>query len=131
MIHTFLKLYFNEFNNAFTNYLQSEKTADPAAFISLYSATLQNINQEALGSGIPEIFVIRYGELCHFQLDSIYASLEGIASSRFYSRPDDKITAMLDILLCHLVFITLDAERTLNDLNGKMEAVLKGSIFDK
>jgi hypothetical protein len=132
MTHAYLKLYFKEFKKGITEFIESYEDANgPMNFIILYKETLTRINKEALGVGIPEIFLNRYDQLCKGQKESVYISLENILNSHFYSQAEDKIVAMLDILLSHLVFIILDAERTLNDLNGKMEVALAGSIFDR
>lgn len=59
MIHAFLKLYFNEFKKAMTKYIETFNPEDnPITFIALYNRILNDINDEALGAGIPEIFVI-------------------------------------------------------------------------
>lgn len=132
MTHTFLKLYFNEFKEGITGFVDTfDDSIDTMSFIVLYKETLSKINKEALGLGIPEIFLNKYDEICKGKTEAVYISLENILRSHFYSQPDSKITAMMDILLSHLVYIILDAERTLNDLNGKMETALAGGIFDR
>lgn len=131
MIRTFLKLYFSEFEESTRLYMNNHNASvNPISFITLFTQTLNDINKEALAKGIPDLFINRYDELCSAKTQAVYVSFENVLKSRFYSTTMDKITAMLDMLMSHLVFITLDAEKTLNDLNGRMEFVLKGSIFE-
>ena len=130
MIHAFLKLYFSEFKKQINIFLNSNKDNEPLRFIELFTHTLEKIDDEALCIAIPEIFIKKYNLLQQSHVESIYASLENIANSQFYHDNTDKISAMFDVLICHFVFITLDSEKTLNELNGRMEAALKGSIYE-
>jgi len=130
MIRVFLKLYIKQFQIILNEFIISEMYKNPEIIISLYLNALKNIEQTSLLQCIPPVFLNKYNELEKDHLNSIYSDIENIISSSFYQTYMDKSTAILDIFMYHFVFIILNSERSLNQLNGHIEESLSNTIFD-
>lgn len=131
MIRVFLRLYINQFQIILNQFITTKMYKQPEAIIPLYLEILNRIQQSSLLQCIPSIFLDKYNELEHDHSNSIYADIENIISSSFYKSYMDKSTAILDIFMYHFVFIILNSEKSLNQLNGEMENVLINTIFDE
>ncbi len=131
MIRVFLKLYIKQFQIILNEFVTSEMYKIPETIIPLYLDTLNKIEQLSSLQCIPSIFLDKYNELEKDHLNSIYSDIENIISSGFYKSYMDKSTAILDVFMYHFVFIILNSEKSLNQLNGQMESILVNSIFDE
>jgi len=131
MIRVFLKLYIKQFQTVLNEFIMDEMYKTPETIIPLYLDTLSKIEQSSLLQCIPSIFLNKYNELEKDHLNSIYSDIENIMSSSFYQSYMDKSTAILDVFMYHFVFIILNSEKSLNQLNGQMETVLVNTIFDE
>ncbi|MCK9198641.1 MAG: hypothetical protein M0P49_03470 [Bacilli bacterium] len=131
MIRVFLKLYIKQFQVILNEFIMDEMYKTPETIIPLYLDTLNKIEQSSVLQCIPSIFLNKYNELEKDHLNSIYSDIENIMSSSFYKSYMDKSTVILDVFMYHFVFIILNSEKSLNQLNGQMEKVLINTIFDE
>jgi len=131
MIRVFLKLYIKQFQIILNEFVISEMYKTPETIVPLYLDTLNKIEQLSSLQCIPSMFLDKYNELEKDHLNSIYSDIENIISSGFYQSYMDKSTAILDVFMYHFVFIILNSEKSLNQLNGQMENILTNSIFDE
>ncbi len=131
MIKVFLKLYLKQFKIIFIDFIDSGDYMTPEKIIPIYLDALDKIEKSAILKCIPVIFLDKFNLLQRDHLGCIYNSIENIVTSNFYKNYTDKTTAILDVFMYHLVFIVLNSEKSLNELNGQMEKVLENSIFSE
>lgn len=129
MIRVFLKLYIKQFKVNLMDFIENDKYLEPESIIPIYLETISKIEKSAILKCVPQIFLDKYNTLESEHLDSIHTNIENIISSNFYDCYMDKSVAILDVFMYHFVFIILNSEKSLNELNGKMESSLENTIF--
>jgi hypothetical protein len=130
MVKVFLKNYFVTFSDYMYNFINDEKYINPEELIGGYLEILNKIDSSSVSLGIPEIFLEKYRDIQSAYSKSIYVAIEDIISSYFYDNYMKKMTAILDLLMFNSIIINLTSEDVLNTMNGELETLLKGTIFD-
>lgn len=92
--------------------------------------TFTNIDNKALGKGVPSIFIEKYRGWNIRRIEMVIDVIRSIAESRFYMTDFDKLNAILDTLVLYVRLTIVDAESTIDELNGELERELKGTRFD-
>lgn len=91
---------------------------------------LSEAEDDALKKGIPSIFIEKYRKWNSENIKIMIDSVNQICSSKFYLTNYDKMLAILDVLKYSFRVMIIDAEQTINELNGDLERALKGTKYD-
>jgi hypothetical protein len=136
VVRAFLKLKFTVFNDRLKEYIRNnvqdeEICTDGTLCIgNLVVDCLKEYEDKARTKGVPDIFIDKFRQWHDPHTDITFESIRSVCESKFYTTNVEKIAAVLDILLYSFRMTIIDAERTINQLNGELEAALKGTIYD-
>jgi hypothetical protein len=86
--------------------------------------------EEALNKGVPSIFLDKFRKWHEIHTTITFDAIRSVCDSKFYDSEYERTAAVLDILLFSFRLTIVDAEKSINELNGQLEQVLKGTIFD-
>lgn len=84
---------------------------------------------KARSEGIPDIFIDKFRVWDFEHTRVLVDSIESIINSNFYNSFEEKVAAILDIMIFSFRLTLVDAEKTINSLNGDLEKALEGTIF--
>jgi hypothetical protein len=131
VISKFLKIKFSTFDKNFSEFIKDETNFQNATKLENLMLNCINIyEQEALQKGVPMLFLEKFRKWNEKHTEITFTSIRSICESKFYSSTYEKTAAVLDILLFSFRLTIVDAEKTINELNGELERILKGTIFD-
>lgn len=131
VVCTFLRIKYLTFSKNLKEYINTVDIEEEIMDLeTLIIDCLKEYEDKARNEGIPDIFINKFrvwnSPHTHILIDSV----QSICTSKFYDSFEEKIVAVLDILTFSFRVTLIDAERTINDLNGELEKALKGTIFD-
>lgn len=133
MAEKYLQLYFQE---SYIVYRELCADYDKYAAVprTIYK-TLHNIvnatNEKAVLAYIPSLFIDKMNARFFKHIDILSQSIAMSSSANLYSSDFEQILSILDM---SLVFIQLEVdtiEDTINSMNGELEKLLKGTVYDK
>jgi len=131
VISKFLKIKFNIFEKNFLDYINTvDSNTNDVNIKKVFLDCISEYEEEAVRKYIPIIFIDKFREWHSCHIEIAFEALKSIGESCFYDSPYEKIAASLDILLFAFRLTIIDAEKTINDLNGELEQVLRGTVFD-
>jgi hypothetical protein len=125
----YLTLYITVFRDGLRDYFKDGAVcALPGEMIRQHQELFLNMKRtvdlRAREMNIPVIFLDKVNER-NRQWDSVmYNDIEDMCNSEFYHDCEDKLAAILDSYTHFLRRLTMDAERTMKELNGELDAVL-------
>jgi hypothetical protein len=127
-IKQFLSIKFKTFkDNSYkwisTNFDNEDCNAD-IIINTLLLDSIKECEDKCLKLGVPKIIVEKLTIWDHSKLHVINSAIQDICNSKFYTNSHDKKAAILDILQAAFHLIVIDSEKTLNILNGDVEAAL-------
>lgn len=97
--------------------------------VGVITSLVREYEEQALRSGVPEIYVQRFARHHMPVVESTIDALASIANSGMYSEKE-KQAAALDILLYAFTLTIYSAEEAISSLNGQLEAALEGRTCD-
>lgn len=133
MAEKYLTIYFTEsyncFHNMCTNYVRVSES--PHTIYKTLHKVVNSTNEQAIAACIPTLFVDKMNTrfFKHIDILSNTIVMANIGSS--YSSEYERISSVLDMAL---LFIQMEAdsiEDTINNMNGELERVLKGTVYDR
>lgn len=130
VVVSFMKIQFKSFyDEALTmvNKLESTDLSDTQKKIFKCVADAED---DAVKNGIPYIFIEKFRKWNSKNIDIMVDYVNQITRSEFYPTKHNKMAAILDILQFSLRIMLVDAEDTINEMNGDLERALKGTVFD-
>lgn len=130
MAKKFLSNYVIKFKEMLTAYINNGDFNHPEELLNLYLKTMKYVNSSSLAIGIPQLFLDKYDEYQDAQTIAINEELKNIISSSFYRTNMDKIIAIFDVITYAFIYVILNAEESLTNMNGELEKALEGTIFD-
>lgn len=130
MAKKFLSNYVTVFRDMLNNYINKGDYNDPSELINLYLKGMNEVRDTSISLGIPEIFLEKYEQYQNAQTIAIYEQLKSITYSSFYKTNMDKIVAIFDTITYAFIYVILNAEETLRNMNGVLEKALENGIFD-
>lgn len=90
----------------------------------LFLSLKREVDVQSKAANIPTIFIDKLNDK-NKQWDSVmYNDIEDMCNSEFYHDCEDKLAAILDSYTHYLRRLTMDAERTMKELNGELDAAL-------
>lgn len=126
----FLKIMFLTFEKNLINYITNMEKFDSKVLEKLYLDSIVEYEEAAIHKFIPLVFVCKFREWHSTHVEIAFEAIRSIGESTFYDSSYEKAAATLDILLFVFRLTIVDAEKTINDLNGELELLLKGTVFD-
>lgn len=130
MAKKFLCIYVTTFEDLLNNYIDRGDYEHPSELIDIYLRGMTEVKTAALSIGVPKLFLDKYEEYQDAQTSAIYEQMKIIVSSDFYESDIEKIITVFDAITYAFIYIILNAERTLRNMNGELERALAGTIFD-
>lgn len=133
VVTKFLKIKFNVFLNNFKNFVNEVENGNYDSSRSVELILVDSIKEfefEARRQQIPDLFIEKYRKWDNTHTQITYDAIKSIIESKYYTTMDEQVAAILDILLFSFRLTIVDAEKTINDLNGELEKFLHGTIFD-
>lgn len=132
VVSKFLKIKFNVFQKNFLCYINSMDTSDSEALDleKIFINSISEYEEEAIRKFIHPIFVSKFHQWNTSHTQVAFEAIKSITESTFYPTPYEKMAATLDILVFAFRLTIVDAEKTINGLNGELEQILKGTVFD-
>lgn len=85
---------------------------------------------QCLSNGVPHIFLDRMREFNYKYFDLIMNTLSDIHQSAYYPNNRFVMTSVLDMMLLYIRLMMSNTEVTINNMNGELQAALKGTVFD-
>lgn len=131
VVCTFLKIKYSTFSKKIREFINNLTLEEENMDLeTLIIDCLKEYEDNSRSAGIPDMFIdkFRIWNSSHTQI--LIDSVQSICASKFYDSFEEKIVAILDILTFSFRITLVDAERTINDLNGELEKTLRGTIFD-
>lgn len=132
MAEQYMKIYFSEaldvYKDMCTNY--KELARSPHTIYKVLHRVVSNTNERAVAACIPSLFIDKMQTRFFKHIDILSNSIV-MADISTYSTAFDQISSVLDM---SLLFIQMEAdtiEETINSMNGELERVLKGTVYDK
>lgn len=86
--------------------------------------------EQCLSKGIPHIFLDKMKEFNYKYFDLIMNTLSDIHQSSYYPTNRYIMTSVLDMMLLYIRLMMSNTEVTINNMNGELQAALKGTVFD-
>ena len=126
----YLKLLFERIEKLMEDCITNLETFNIRELESLYLKTLDEVEEEAIKSGVPAIFIEKFKEWDAEHVSILLDGINRVANSSFYATNYLKMSTTLDQLTTLLIWQMLDIEKTINSLNGDLERAIKGTIFD-
>ena len=134
VVSKFLKIKFLSYDKHLKEFIKKTltitKECDIVEIQNLLINIVKDYEDEINKKGIPDIFIEKFKKLHENNLQIIFDAIGSICTSKFYDSLHEKMAAILDILLFSFRVTFTDVEQTINEINGEIESVLKGSIFD-
>jgi len=134
VVSKFLKIKFLSYDKHLKDFIKktvnTTKECDIVEIQNLLIEIVKDYEDEINKKGIPDIFIEKFKKIHENNLQIIFDAIGSICTSKFYESLYEKMAAILDILLFSFRVTFTDVEKTVNELNGEIESVLKGSIFD-
>lgn len=126
----YLKLLFEHIEKLIEGCITNLETFDIGELEKLYLKTLDEVEEEAIKSGVPNVFVEKFKEWDAVHVSILLDGINRVANSSFYATNYLKMSTALDQLTTLIIWQMLDVEKTINSLNGDLERAIKGTIFD-
>lgn len=125
-VSLFLKIQFKIFRDNILNWAKINHNDDvpPTDIVQVMVSSIQECKVKCVEMKIPDIVLERMSIWQESKLEIFLSSLQDICMSNFYSNIENKKTAILDISQVLLHLVILDAEITVNKLNGQLEKTL-------
>ena len=130
MAKKFLSNYVTIFRDMLNDYINKGDYDNPSELINLYLKGMNEVRSSSISLGIPELFLDKYEQYQNAQTVAIYEQLKSISYSSFYKTNMDKIIAIFDTITYAFIYVILNAEETLVNMNGTLEKALENGIFD-
>lgn len=132
VISKFLKIKFEVFEKKVREYITTLECSDDCVlnFETIMVDCLKEADELALQNSIPTIFLEKFKRWDEQHSGITFNSISDICNSKFYTSNYEKTNAILDILLFSFRLTIIDAEKTISEMNGDLERVLKGTIYD-
>jgi len=128
VICLFLKIKYNIFSKNIKKIIASEST-NCQDLEDIIIASFNECEVKARSEGIPDIFINKFRIWDHDHTKILIDSVDSIIRSNFYSTFEEKVAAILDLMIFSFRLTLVDAEKTINELNGELEKALEGTIF--
>ena len=132
MAEQYMRIYFTEaltvYRDICMNYKELAKT--PHTIYKVLHKIVSNTNDQAVAACIPSLFIEKMQTRFFKHIDILSNSIV-MADISTYSTAFDQISSVLDM---SLLFIQMEAdtiEETINSMNGELERVLKGTVYDR
>lgn len=130
VVVSFMKIQFKTFYDEALNMANNLESIDLSDCQKKIFKCVSNAEDDAIKNGIPNVFIEKYRKWNSKNIDIMVDSVNQIVRSDFYPTKHNKMAAILDILQFSLRIMLVDAEDTINEMNGDLERALKGTVFD-
>ncbi len=127
----YLTLYVSVFRDGLLKYFERrDKICDAAPEMikehqDLFLNLKKEVDDRCREKKLPSLFISKINAKNKNWDVMMFNDIEDMCQSDFYSTCDDKNAAILDSYVYYLRRLIMDAERTMKELNGELEAVLK------
>lgn len=132
MACAYLRIYFNEvlnfYNDLCDNY-ESYANHPHAIYQSLHSV-ISATNAKATMEYVPVLFLDKMSVRFYKHIDLLSQTIITSSINRSYATEFEQISSILDMSLLFLKMEIDTIENTINNTNGELEKLLKGTVFD-
>lgn len=101
------------------------KEIDISEYNNILTKIVVEYEREARDKKIPQVFINKFSQWHTPKIKQIREITEFIVRSSIYDDTVEKTSAILDIILMVLHLTLMDADNTLNNMNGDLDNVLK------
>lgn len=132
MAEKYLTIYFTEAYNFYRDMCVSyrELSSSPHNIYRSLHKIVNNTNEQAIAAYIPTLFIDKMKIRFFKHIDILSNSIVAADITNSYSTEFEQMSSVLDM---SLLFIQMEAdtiEETINSMNGELEHILKGTVYD-
>lgn len=132
MATAYLTIYFEEMQRFYTNVCEhyDEYTVCSRTMYKSLHNTIGIINERATAIYIPKLFLDKMNARFLKHIDILSQTISSSMSKRSYSTEFEQVSSILDMSLLFLHMEVDVIEATINNMNGELQKVLQGTIYD-
>lgn len=133
MAEYFLSLFFGKLRDAILDIVEhyGDYIDDTTLLNNLIIDTINNVKDEAMTNGVPQIFLDKFINYLYKQARILSLSFKDLDKFQYYNGVIEKSAFRLDLGFMLIRCITYEVEEVINNMNGELKSALEGSIFDK
>lgn len=94
-----------------------------ALMVAYVDRLVETYEFQARAQGIPDQVVERFSVWYRPSVETVYAFLQRVSDSRWYSSPEDRLYAVLSFMTSMIDHTLVDAEAMLVGLNGELDGI--------
>lgn len=132
MAKKYLEIYFNEVRNFYINLCNNYDTyvARPRNIYQTLHTVINATNEKAIAVYVPTLFIEKMNVRFFKHIDILSQSIVSSSTKRAYSTEYEQVSSILDMSLLFLHMEVDTIENTINSMNGELERILKGTVYD-
>lgn len=132
MAEAYLEIYFREIRSFYLNLCDNYTSyvSYPHYIYKTLHTVITTTNEKAVAVYVPTLFIGKMNTRFFKHIDILSKSIVSSSSKKSYSTEYEQVSSILDMSLLFLQMEVDTIETTINDMNGELEKVLKGTIYD-
>ena len=132
MAKTYLEIYFREIRSFYLNLCDNYDTyvSSPHNIYQTLHTVINATNEKAVAVYVPTLFINKMNVRFFKHIDILSQSIVSSSTNKSYSSEFEQVSSILDMSLLFLHMEVDTIENTINSMNGELEKVLKGTIYD-
>ncbi len=132
MACTYLRIYFTEILNFYNDLCNNYETYanHPHTIYRNLHSVISATNAKATMEYIPVLFLDKMSVRFYKHIDLLSQTIITSSINRSYATEFEQISSILDMSLLFLKMEIDTIENTINNTNGELEKLLKGTVFD-
>lgn len=132
MAERYLKIYFREAYSVYRHMCSDYRNAanSTRTIYRTLHEIVSNTNEQALAACVPTLFIEKMNVRFFKHIDILSDTIAMANVAKTYSTEFEQISSIFDM---SLLFIQMEAESiedTINTMNGQLEEVLRGTVYD-
>lgn len=132
MAETYLGIYLKNVRNFFITLCDNydNHTVTHNNIYELLHTIINETNKEAVSEYIPSVFIDKMNMKFFKHIDILSQSIQSSSQKNAYSTDFEQMSSILDMSLLFLRMEIDTIESVINGMNGELEKLLKGTIYD-
>ena len=132
MAEAYLKIYLTDMRSFFIHLCETydEYTNGYHNIYQSLHTIINTTNQKAISEYVPNLFIDKMIIRFFKHIDILSQSISSSCQQKSYSTDYDQMSSILDMSLLFLRMEVDTIESVINSMNGELEKILKGTIYD-
>ena len=132
MAEAYLRIYLTDIRSFFMNLCDTYDEYD-TGYHNIYQSLhtiINTTNQKAISEYVPTMFIDKMNARFFKHIDILSQSILSSCQQKSYSTNYEQMSSILDMSLLFLRMEVDTIESVINGMNGELEKLLKGTIYD-